>query len=56
MNRKNIELYRKLKETRSAAERRRVMKLLTEEEAKFKLEFRSVDPSRAPRRSEYRAG
>lgn len=55
MNRKNIELYRRLKEARSAAERRRVMKLLTEERAKFKLEFRSVDPPRESRSTEYRA-
>jgi hypothetical protein len=47
VNRQNIERYRKLKEARNAAERRQIMRLLAEERAKFKLEFRSVDPPRA---------
>jgi hypothetical protein len=47
VNEKNIERYRRLKEARDAAERRQIMRLLAEEEAKFKLEFRSVDPPRA---------
>jgi hypothetical protein len=47
VNEKNIERYRRLKETPDAAGRRQIMRLLAEEEAKFKLEFRSVDPPRA---------
>jgi hypothetical protein len=47
VNEKNIERYRRLKEARDAAERRQIMRLLAEEEAKFKLEFQSVDPPRS---------
>ena len=43
VNRKNIERFRKLaNETTSATERLQVMKLLAEEEAKFKLEVRTA--------------
>jgi hypothetical protein len=52
VTRQNIERYRKLIEARSAAERRQILKSLAEERAKFKLEFRSVDPPRASRRTE----
>jgi hypothetical protein len=54
LNRQNIELYRKLRETRNAAERRQIMKFLAEESAKFKLEVRNVDLTREPSRMEYR--
>jgi hypothetical protein len=41
VNRQNIERYRRLaSETTSAAERLRIMQLLTEEEFKFQLELR----------------
>jgi hypothetical protein len=39
LDRQNIELYRRLRETPSAAERQQIMKLLAEGETKFKLEF-----------------
>jgi hypothetical protein len=56
LNEKNIARYRRLRETRNAAERRQIMRSLAEEGAKFKLEFQSVDPPREPRSSECRAG
>ena len=40
LDRQNIELYRRLRETPDAAERLHIMKLLAEEEAKFKLDLR----------------
>ena len=47
VNRQNIERYRRLAdETTNATERLRVIKLLAEERAKFKLEF-NVMPWRA---------
>lgn len=40
INRQNIDRYRRLaSEATSATDRLRIMKLLTEEEAKFKAEF-----------------
>jgi hypothetical protein len=56
VNRQNVERYRRLREARNAAERRHIMELLAEEMAKFKLEFRSVDPPWGSRRSECCAG
>jgi hypothetical protein len=53
LNRQNIERYRKLSETRNAAERQQIMKLLAEEKAKFKLEFRKVELTRKQSRMEY---
>jgi hypothetical protein len=47
MDRQNVELYRRLKETPSAAERQQIMKLLAEEETKFKLELRNAATSAA---------
>jgi hypothetical protein len=44
VNEKNIERYRGLREARDDAERREILKSLAEEQAKFKLEFRSLDP------------
>ena len=44
VNEKNIERYRRLREARDDAERREILKSLAEEQARFKLEFRSVDP------------
>jgi hypothetical protein len=44
VNEKNIERYRRLRELRDDAERREILRLLVEEQAKFRLEFRSVDP------------
>lgn len=55
VKRQNIERYRRLREARSAAERRQILRSLAEERAKFKLEFRSVDPLRASLRTECRA-
>jgi hypothetical protein len=43
LDRQNIELYRRLRETPSAAERQQIMKLLAEEESKFKLELRRAE-------------
>jgi hypothetical protein len=56
LERQNIERYRRLKDARSAAERRRILGSLAEERAKFKLEFRTVDPLGESRSSECRAG
>ena len=43
VNRQNIERYRRLAiETTNATERLQIMKLLAEEEAKFKLELRTA--------------
>jgi hypothetical protein len=56
LDKQNIERYRKLRETRNAAERRQIMELLAEEKAKFKLELRKVDLTREPSRMEYRPG
>ena len=40
INRQNIDRYRRLaRETTNAADRLQIMKLLAEEEAKFKVEF-----------------
>jgi hypothetical protein len=50
VNRPNIERYRRLRETLNAAERLQIMKLLAEEEAKFKLEFLSIDSEHRPAR------
>ena len=54
MDKQNIERYRKPRETRNAAERRQIVKLLAEEKAKFKLELRNVDLTREPSRMERR--
>jgi hypothetical protein len=54
LSRQNIERYRKLRQTRNAAERRQIMKLLAEEKAKFTLELRTVDLTRELSRIEYR--
>jgi hypothetical protein len=43
MERRNVELYRRLRETPNSNERLQIMKLLAEEEAKFKLELQNVD-------------
>jgi hypothetical protein len=51
LKRQNIERYRRLKDARSATERRRILGSLAEEQAKFKLEFRTVDPPRESRSS-----
>ena len=56
LDRQNIELYRRLRETPSAAERRQIMKLLAEEKAKFKLELRKVYLTREPSSMEYSPG
>jgi hypothetical protein len=56
VNRQNVERYRRLKEARNAAEREQIMRLLAEEMAKFKLEFRSDDPPWRSRRSKCGAG
>jgi hypothetical protein len=56
LQKQNIERYRKLRQTRNAAERRQIMKLLAEDRAKFKLELRNVDLTREPSRMEYRPG
>jgi hypothetical protein len=56
LNRPNIERYRKLRQTRNAAERRQIMKQLAEETAKFKLELRNADLSRESSRTECRPG
>jgi len=42
-NRQNIERYRKLRETKNAAERLHIIKLLADEKAKFNLEFQNID-------------
>ena len=42
MERRNVELYRRLRETPNSNERLQIMKLLAEEEAKFKLELRTA--------------
>src|ERR1700689_1228994 len=48
VSRENIERYRRLSvETKDAAERLRILKLLAEEEAKFKLEMSRRGPSPA---------
>jgi hypothetical protein len=49
MDRLNVELYRRLRETRNADERLQIMKLLAEEKAKFKLEFQNVHLARGSR-------
>jgi len=54
LNEQNIERYRKLRKTRNAAERRQIMKLLAEENAKFTAELRNVDLAKEPSRMEYR--
>lgn len=46
MDRQNVELYRRLRETPSTDERLQIMKLLAEESAKFRLEFRNVGRAR----------
>jgi hypothetical protein len=56
LNRRNIERYRKLRQTRNAAERREIMKQLAEEKAEFQLELRNVDLPREPSRMECRLG
>ena len=56
LNQQNIERYRKLKETPNAVERRKIMKLLAEERAKFKLELRNVYLAREPSRMECHPG
>ena len=49
VNRQNIERYRRLAiETTNATERLQIMKLLAEEEAKFKLELRTAMLRAAP--------
>jgi hypothetical protein len=49
MDRLNVELYRRLRETPSADERLQIMKLLAEEKAKFRLEFHNVNLARGSR-------
>jgi hypothetical protein len=56
LNCRNIERYRKLRQTRDAAERRQIMQQLAEETAKFKLELRNVDLSRERSKIECRPG
>jgi hypothetical protein len=53
INRQNIDRYRRLaRETTNAADRLQIMKLLAEEEAKFKLQFEpSGGMERAPNRA-----
>lgn len=46
LDRRNIERYRRLRETPNAAERLQIMRSLAEEETKFRLEFRNVDAAR----------
>jgi hypothetical protein len=46
MDRQNVELYRRLRETPNADERLQIIELLAEE---FKLEFPNVDLPRASR-------
>jgi hypothetical protein len=46
MDRRNVELYRRLRETPNPDERLQIMKLLAEEEVKFKLEFQNIDLAR----------
>jgi hypothetical protein len=49
MDRRNVELYRRLRETPNPEERLQIMKLLAEEEINFKLEFQNVDLARGSR-------
>jgi hypothetical protein len=49
MDRQNVDLYRRLRETLDADERLQIMKLLAEENAKFRLEFQNVDVARGSR-------
>jgi hypothetical protein len=56
LNRPNIERYRKLRQTQSAAERRQILNQLAGETAKFKLELRNIDLSREPSRIECQPG
>jgi hypothetical protein len=48
LNPQNIERYRRLRETRSAAERLQILKSLAEEEAKFKLELGNLEREALP--------
>jgi len=43
MDRQHIGLYRRLRETPRADERRKILKLLAEKRAEFKLELQNVD-------------
>jgi hypothetical protein len=54
VSRQNIERYRRLRETPTAAERSQIMKSLSEEKAKFNLECRLVDSARLSWKIEYR--
>ena len=50
VNRQNIDRYRRLaSETTNATERQQIMKLLAEEEAKFKLDLAVSDADKARR-------
>jgi hypothetical protein len=53
MSRRNIEHYRKLRETPNAAERRQLLKLLAEEKAKFNIELQNVDLAQVSRSADY---
>ena len=57
VNRQNIDRYRRLaREATNANDRLQIMKLLAEEEAKFKLELRVPTSHDAPRPSELPVG
>jgi len=49
MDRQHIGLYRRLRETPRADERRKILKLLAEKRAEFKLELQNVDLARGSR-------
>ena len=56
VNRRNIEHYRRLRQTKSAAERLHIMKLLAEEKAKFNREFQCFDLAKVLCKLESRPG
>jgi hypothetical protein len=56
LDRQNIERYRRLRETQNAAERVHILKLLADEEAKFKLELQNSDLPRVSCSVECRPG
>ena len=49
MDRQHMGLYRRLRETPRADERRKILKLLAEKRAEFKLELQNVDLARGSR-------
>jgi hypothetical protein len=55
LNLQNVERYRRLRETRSAAERLQILKSLAEGEAKFKLELGNIDLARNAQPDQERA-